>query len=499
MNRQQRNRKALRQRCRVVLLTTALSCAATSAFAETRFNPFINASARNAPSTIKITGGHASQTDAVGNPESVILATIDFDVADRLMSEQDSASPVSQKPVSQKSVSQKPLRLPRVQSTRSSVDARPKVAAVQHQAVQHQIGTRPLQSITTNSCNNRATQLLDDAYREYSVAAWASAEASAWKALELIATGIDVANHQTAPNAAVQLAAKNLSAARTAIREARHFVVSGAAVATDRVAGIASSHETPILSDGTPAGFTSIDAVDRYLDHARFKLASLAIDHAQAAQAMDLIAAIMLGRNETKWLPEETSLCLRRAALQGQPNNASLASRLGMQLAHMGLDDEAQLTLNHAMSLDPNHETAQALAQLMNRLGDQEAALRLTTGLRKNMPAETDVRRVPEVIQLTPAQFASISPALNASRSSAAASSQSASPQSTAATYSADASRVTAGRKSRFTPASLAGFRWLSPKRSNQVGRSDEVRRTDEPTETQSTIKRFLGKMPKLW
>ncbi|MEO1614315.1 MAG: hypothetical protein AAFV88_00610 [Planctomycetota bacterium] len=272
------------------------------------------------------------------------------------------------------------------------------------------VGTRWLPSVTPGSCSIRAATVLDDAYREYAVKAYASAEASAWKALELMATGMDVADRQTAASNHGLSMVRDLHSARVAIGEAQEFVDGGAAVDPDRFVAIATSHQTPIFHGNVPAGVTATEAVDRYLDHARNQLAPLARAQVQAAQAMDLLAAVRLGRNQASQLPEEVALCLRRSALAGQPGNASLAARLGAQLADMGLDREAESTLQHAMSLDPSTEIAGALATVSQRRSTREVTRELTASLRQQMPVDASKRRVPDVIELTPDQFAAISP-----------------------------------------------------------------------------------------
>jgi hypothetical protein len=386
--------------------------------------------------------------------------------------------------------------------------------------------TRRLQSVTTDSCSHRAAKSLADAYREYSVAAWASAEASAWKALELIATGVDVDNRVTASSGEPVTASRELRAARTALRESRDFLAAGAAVDDSQFSALASAHQTPVFNDGIPAGLTPSEAADRYLDHARVQLASLAQARVQAAQAMDLLAAIQLGRNETQSLPEETALCLRRAALQGQPTNASLASRLGMQLADMGLDEEAEWTLSHAMSLEPSDEIALSLAEVMKRRGHHDAAMRVTSNLRETIPRATGGPQIPEVIQLSPAEFASISPAVNTavppvSVPAATTDSSTASSQVTSRTAGRTATEKPATPRGRFT-ASLAGFRLpfrqteierdlsrggetpgVVPRshRPSTTGPTTDVidERADGFETTDSPIQRLIGKMPKLW
>ncbi len=270
-----------------------------------------------------------------------------------------------------------------------------------------------MRSITPDSCGRRAAEHLDDAYQEYSVGAWASAEASAWKALELIATGLDVAAGENSAASSLPAAAVQLRDGRRALGEAREFVAAGAVIDAGRMDAIAASHQTPVLHGGVPSGYTAAEAVDRYLDYAREKLTPLAGRHVRAAQAMDLIAAVTLGRNEADQLPEETALCLRRAAFFGQPSNPSLASQLGKQLAAMGLGGEAERTLRHALSLEASAETARALAAVMNQRGERAAAARLVERLNARPPEANRPPRTPEVIELSPSEFAAISPPLN--------------------------------------------------------------------------------------
>lgn len=290
-----------------------------------------------------------------------------------------------------------------------------------------------LQSITPTTCQRNSLRLLDDANREYSVRAWVSAEASAWESLAYAAQAIDVTNQQTDDSEAGNRwsAARSLVKAKTAIREARDFSLLSDPLDADAIRRVVLSHQTNVLKDEllgradddatqmgpaeTVSGTTisASVAADRYLDHARELLSRLAKCQVSVAATLDLLAAIQLGRDESHRLPAATALCLRRAAFQGQPGNASLANRLGMQLADMGLDDEAKYALELAMSIQPTDESARTLASVMRRSGDRQAALELTAQLKQDLPSASSQPRVPEIIQLSPEQFASISPSVN--------------------------------------------------------------------------------------
>ena len=234
--------------------------------------------------------------------------------------------------------------------------------------------------------------------------------------------------------------------------------------------------------------------------------------------------ALVFAGDEAVDLPEETSLCLRRAALQGQPANAHLASRLGMQLADMGLDAEAERTLRHAMSISPDAETAQSLVQVMQRRGKQADAQRLSEGIQQTLASGPSQSRLPTVIQLSPSQFASISPAvnlnMNRSTSSTDNAAQLGNPQqvgpnaadrsATSATprdesqsspqsepqqprHSGSSEPSNPKQASRFTPAALAAYR---PKFARAV---EQTQTTDKPPDERSAMKRFLDKIPTPW
>ena len=193
------------------------------------------------------------------------------------------------------------------------------------------------------------------------------------------------------------------------------FCLDGACPADPQaVARIARSHATKILHSEMTEGMTATDASDRYLDTARVNLARLAAASVEAAQAMDLLAATLLTRNEVKQLPASTALCLRRAAFQGQPNNADLAYRLGSQLAETGLYREAEWALQHSLSVQPNPATAAALATVLRRSGQTAEAEQVLMAYRYPAPPATSVNapRIPQITQLSPDQFATISPSL---------------------------------------------------------------------------------------
>lgn len=278
-----------------------------------------------------------------------------------------------------------------------------------------------LPSTTTTSRQSESMRSLKKAMQEYAIKAWASAEASAWECLQHTAEGIDIADRSASfgSNRGVSAAVDDLQIAKTAIREARDFAGKYGVVDAAAVKRLVLSHNTTVLHGQSLDNVPAADATDRYLNEARVRLSRLAKFRPEAAQALDLIAAIYLGRGEETLLPSETALCLRRAALQGQPGNASLSAQLGMQLAALGLDVEAKWALEHTMSIQPTPQAAEMLQVVQQRAGDRAAAVRMTAQLRSRMPAGFDQNRgpVPAVVQLSPREFARVSPAVNHSNS----------------------------------------------------------------------------------
>ena len=266
----------------------------------------------------------------------------------------------------------------------------------------------PLQSITAQTCDHRASEALIDARHEYAIGAYASAEASAWRCLQLLCSAIDLHDTQRSIEATAW-AVQRLSKARTTLDESQDFASPGRPITPELVSEIIRSHQSKAVIGDATARVTSTQALDLYLESARIDLVPIARRHVGAAQAMDLIASIRLQRSTPNPIPEETALCLRRAALEGQPSNTSLALQLGAQLSHMGLLDEAQATLTHAMNLSPSQSIAEALNDLQRKRIGNQAVRQVVQSRTQQRPAA----RAPQVTQLTPAEFAAISPQVN--------------------------------------------------------------------------------------
>ncbi|MFG0289348.1 MAG: hypothetical protein ACF8CQ_14305 [Rhodopirellula sp. JB044] len=308
-----------------------------------------------------------------------------------------------------------------------------------------------LASQTAQSQIDEAAKLFRQANLEYDCAAYASAETSAWQALEKAAQAIDLASvsasqrsvNDTRQNTSNQPSSVDrLQRGRCAIREARDFVGPFAHGSQQAIARLARAHQTPVVREtlppmtarysaealarlGQPSSAshhsadlpTANEAVDRYLDYARTQFSVIAGQSLLAAQAMDLLAAIRLGRNEPTQLPGPTAICLRRAAVQGQSDNADLVAKLGHHLADVGLVDEARWALGHSLTLQPNPTNAARLAALNTTSlqtsphGGQPSSQygsSILAATRAAMP-QHQPKRAPEITTVSPEQFASIS------------------------------------------------------------------------------------------
>ena len=282
---------------------------------------------------------------------------------------------------------------------------------------------RWLRSTSSSAAAEVARRLVGQATREFEVGAWMSAETSAWNAVRWAAESVDLAARERGEQVAAT-SLRDLQVARDAIREARDFSGVYGPVNGEAIERMALSHQTDVLDHASIEGLTATDASDRYLDHARILLAPIARQSIEAAQGMDLLAAIQLGRADAATLPSATALCLRRAALQGQPGNASLASRLGMHLADLGLLAEARWALEHSLAIENDPKTANALVQVLQRSGQHDQAARLLAQVQSQLNGSSRLATsqpggqvvagespisVPEIVELSPQEFAAIS------------------------------------------------------------------------------------------
>ncbi|TWT70077.1 hypothetical protein [Crateriforma conspicua] len=285
-------------------------------------------------------------------------------------------------------------------------------AAKSQEGFQTQPATSPrpwLASGTSISLDRDASTALAEATADYGFGAWASAEDNAWLAIRKAAQSLDC---QSSSSRDVQ----QLNQAIDAIREAKDFVGPYAADDPVVLRRLIRSHRTSVAAPWLDASHAVVPScrqlADVYLNHARRMLGDLASRHLVAARSLDLLAAVTLSRNDETTLAGPVALCLRRAALQGQPQNASLALNLGRQLIDVGLYREAHWALQQSYQHEPSAESAELIARLMHQAGETDAAGQWMIAARQslqNAGAAATGSPVPEVVHVSPAEFASLS------------------------------------------------------------------------------------------
>ncbi|TWU40349.1 hypothetical protein Q31b_36980 [Novipirellula aureliae] len=286
------------------------------------------------------------------------------------------------------------------------------------------VQTVSLPYATSLKSQTESRAMLDQATREYQVGASLSAETSAWQSLVDTAEAIAIASKGQPPKLGYSAPdpRSELQLARTALLEARDFANQNQASANRQISldVIVKSHQTETLHSANLSKLSATQAIEIYLDEARNRFASLAAQNRLAAEAMDLLAAIYLTRNDPATMPTSTSLCLRRAALEGQPDNASLASSLGFQLAKVGLLEESRRVLSHSLSLRYDLDTQMALVHVLRSSGQPQQAAELERSYREasqRAMANRNRKPIPNIERLSPAEFAAVSrPVMPATR-----------------------------------------------------------------------------------
>jgi hypothetical protein len=339
-----------------------------------------------------------------------------------------------------------------------------------------------LQSTTAMALSDKAVGKLEQAKIEYHSKAWLSAEQSAWEAIAFFSQAIDLRTVDTG-------AMERFRVAREAIIEARDFGATNATTQSDALMRIAKSHRTDVIADDEASNLTAAVAADRYLDFARRNLAPLAAADVRCAEAIDFLAAIYLARREPRQLPGETSLCLRRAALQGQPGNADLAARLGMQLADVGLVDEAKWAMQHSLQFHFQPVVANRLAALTQHSeSTNQAGSFASIEIKKesSLLASDQRAEMPLITQLTPDEFAAVSkPVMQPTQSLKASSQGSIEPR----------------RSSTVAAVSFASARLGSsdPTLHTKTTVSEPSQETEKETKQPNSIRRWFQSIPTPW
>lgn len=216
-----------------------------------------------------------------------------------------------------------------------------------------------------------------------------------------------------------------LDKALNALREELDFLRVGNGVS---VASIVATHSTEALKNRPLDTVSPSIASQHYRSHARKELLIAADEHPWAA---DLLYA--LGKTFEKEAEQNTTIAtsLRsqavicyQAAVQLKPNHTEASNQLGHTLLLLDRVDEALISLNNAVQINPSSASWSNLAEAYKRSGAHQQAVIAAAKANEWQKAAkpTFSRSNPEVIEISPEEFARFSPAQNSFVASAPAS-----------------------------------------------------------------------------
>ena len=198
-----------------------------------------------------------------------------------------------------------------------------------------------------------------------------------------------------------------LSTARNSLREAGDFLGRYGVVDRTSLERMVEAHQTLALKNVDLSRVTANIAADTYFDLARQKLMEATGGGLLAANALSIIADSRLMIESSNRIDRATSITCLRAALGGYPQSYQLANQLGYELLVDGRLAESEQLLKHALTISPSRSTWQNLAELHRRRGelsDSQACL------ANSVASPEPLSPITEVYELSPQQFASVSP-----------------------------------------------------------------------------------------
>lgn len=216
-----------------------------------------------------------------------------------------------------------------------------------------------------------------------------------------------------------------LDKALNALREELDFQRVGNGVTVE---SMVATHSTEALKNRPLDSVSPSIASQHYRSFARYQLLVAADEHPWAA---DLLYA--LGKTFEKEaegnaiaatsLRSQAVVCYQ-AAIQLKSNHSEASNQLGHTLLLLDRVDEALATLNNAVQINPSAASWSNLAEAYKRSGaHQQAAIAATKAnewQRASKPAFS--RSNPEVVEISPEEFARYSPAQNSYATSSNAS-----------------------------------------------------------------------------
>ena len=228
-----------------------------------------------------------------------------------------------------------------------------------------------------------------------------SARQHATEALHLLAQSTDELTHTENGTVA-------LSQALTATREAADFLGRFGATDDSAVQRLVDAHSTRVLKRCDVQGVTPLRAADVYYEFARQKFTESIGNWPTASQALVILSKTeAISREDSDANLSAAQVCYLRSAIACDPNNAVAANDLGHELLALGMFRESRWALEHSYAQRPSRQALHDLAELHRVTGNIQLAQACATTLASLKDQPT---RVAQVMNLTPAQFAAVSP-----------------------------------------------------------------------------------------
>lgn len=207
-----------------------------------------------------------------------------------------------------------------------------------------------------------------------------------------------------------------LDKALNALREELDFLRVGNGVTVD---SIVATHSTEALKSRPLDMVSPTIASQHYRSYARYQLLVGADEHPWAADLLYALGKTFEKESEgnaiaATSLRSQAVICYQ-AAIQLKSNHAEASNQLGHTLLLLDRVDEALAVLNNAVQINPSSASWSNLAEAYKRSGAHQqaviAATKANEWQRASRPAYS--RSNPEVVEISPEEFARYSPAQN--------------------------------------------------------------------------------------
>jgi|GEM_PF-4748656 len=243
-----------------------------------------------------------------------------------------------------------------------------------------------------------AMELIAEAQLKLDTHAYLTAEDKAIAALELIAQSIDT-REQSA------LATRDLMVSLTAIREAEDFVGKYGMVDGKMITRMVRSHSTEILKPYNTSKLNGLAAADVYLDWSRRCITPLATADPLGSEAIRILAHSHRLRDDGSPFGVATAVHLMRAAADGAPDNYQVHADYQATLQIAGLPGGSQIA--RVQNTTSGLQTGQMVSHMPGNA--------IPAKIASVMPAgrfQGEENRDVEILEVSPEQFAAISPAM---------------------------------------------------------------------------------------